>query len=109
MLESAFKLIVMFFRLTNSLVTFQIMMNDLLKDMIEARDVAAFINDVMVETETETEKEKGYDDIVEKVLSLIVKNDLFVKLEKYVLKIREFGLFGVVIGPDKVKMKKEKV
>jgi len=62
--ESAFKLVVMFFGLTSSPVTFQTIMNDLLKDMIEVEDVVAFIDDIMVETETE----KEHDDIVEEVL-----------------------------------------
>ncbi len=45
--------------------------------------------DVMVGTETEEE----HDDIVEKILRKIAENDLFVKLEKYIWKIREFGFF----------------
>ena len=48
--------------------------------MIEAEDVAVFIDNVMVGIETE----ERYDDIVEKVLRRIVENDLFVKPEKYV-------------------------
>jgi len=43
----------MFFRPTNSPMTFQVMMNDLLKYMIEAGDMVAFIDDVMIGTETE--------------------------------------------------------
>jgi len=73
--ESTFELTVMFFGLTNSLAAFQIIMNDLLRDMIETGDVAAFIDDVMVETEIE----KGHDNIVEKLLRRIAENDLFVK------------------------------
>jgi len=105
MLEDASKLTVMFFRLTNSLVTFQAIMNNLLRDMIEAGDVVAFIDNVMVGMETE----EGHDDIVEEVLRRIVENYLFVKLEKCVWKIREVGLLRVVIGRDGVKMEKEKV
>ena len=52
----------MFFVLTSSLVTFQVMMNDLLKNMIKIEDAVAFIDDVMVGTETE----KEYDNTVEK-------------------------------------------
>jgi len=55
-------------------------MNNLLKDMIEKREVAAFIDDVMIATETEEE----YNEIVEKVLKRMEENDLFVKPEKYV-------------------------
>ena len=52
----------MFFVLTSSLVTFQVMVNDLLRDMIEIEDVVAFIDDVMVGTETE----KKHDNTVKK-------------------------------------------
>jgi len=103
--ESAFEPMVIFFGLTNSLVTFQTMINDLLRDMIEAGDVAAFINGVIVEMETD----KKYDDMVEEVLRRIAKNNLFIKLEKCIWKVREVGFLEVVIGPDGVKMEKEKV
>ena len=103
--EDASKLMVIFFGLTNSLVTFQAIMNNLLRDMIEIGDVVAFIDNIMVRIETE----EGNDDIVEEVLRRIAENDLFVKLEKYVWKIREVVFLRVVIGLDGVKMEKEKV
>ena len=71
-------------------------MNDLLRDMIEAGDIAVFIDDMMVGTETE----EGYNNIVEEVLRRIVENNLFVELEKCVWKVREIGFLKVVIGPD---------
>ena len=74
MLEGVFELTVMFFGLTNSLVTFQAMINDLLRDMIETRDVVAFVDDVIVGTETE----KGQNEIIEKILRKMEKNGLFV-------------------------------
>ena len=58
--KSTFKLTVMFFGLTNSLATFQMMMNNLLSNIIEARNIAVFINNVIVRTETKEE----HDDIV---------------------------------------------
>ena len=69
----------MFFGLTNLLVTFQIIMNDLLRNMIEVEDIVVFINNVIVEMEIE----KRHDDIIEEVLRKIAENDLFVKPEKY--------------------------
>ena len=62
--EGIFELIVMFFELTNSLTTFQAIINDLLRNIIEAENVMAFINDVMVGIKIE----KEHDDIVEEVL-----------------------------------------
>ena len=53
MLEGVFEPMVIFFGLTNSLATFQVIINDLLRDMIEVGDVAAFIDSVIVEKEME--------------------------------------------------------
>ena len=78
--EGVFELTVMFFGLTNSLATFQAIINNLLRDMIETGDIVAFIDDMMVGTETE----EGHDDIVEEVLRRVVENNLFVKPEKCV-------------------------
>jgi len=41
----------MFFGLTNSPATFQTIMNELLRDLINTRKVVAFIDDVIVGTE----------------------------------------------------------
>ena len=73
--------------------------------MIEAGDIAAFIDNVIIEIEIE----KGYNNIVKEVLRRITKNDLFVGPGKCLWKVREVEFLEVVIGPDRVKMKKEKV
>ena len=104
-LEEAFEPIVMFFGLTNSSATFQAMMNDLLRDLVVEEKVAVFINNVMIATETE----EGHDEIVEEVLRRLEENNLFVKPEKCVWKVREVGFLGVIIGEDGVRMEKEKM
>jgi len=76
----SFKPIVMFFRMTNSPATFQVMMNEILRDMINKGKVAAFVNDVLVGTEMK----KRHDEIVEEVLKQLEENDLYVKPEKCV-------------------------
>jgi len=81
------------------------MINDLLRDMVVEEKVAVFINDVMMVAEME----EGYNEIVEEVLRRLEENDLFVKLEKCMWKVREVGFLGVVIGSDGVRMEKEKV
>ena len=103
--EGSFEPTVMFFGLTNSPATFQAMMNDLLRDLVVEEKVAVFIDDVMVATETE----EGHDEIVEEVLRRLEENDLFVKPEKCVWKVREVGFLGVIIGENRVRMEKEKV
>ena len=103
--ERFFELTVMFFGLTNSLATFQAMINELLRDLIKTGKVPAFINDVIVETEME----EGHDKIVAEVIRRLEENNLYVKPEKCKWKVREVGFLGVVIGPDRIKMKEEKV
>jgi len=103
--ERSFELIVMFFGLTNLPATFQAMMNDLLRDLVVEEKVAVFIDDVMIATETK----EGYDEIVKEVLRRLEENDLFVKPEKCVWKVREVGFLRVIIGKDGVRMEKEKV
>ena len=96
---------VMFFGLTNSLATFQVMMNELLQDLINTGKVAAFIDDVIVGTETE----EGLDELVAEVIRRLEENDLYVKLEKCKWKVREVGFLGVIIGLEGIKMEEEKV
>jgi len=52
-----FEPVVMFFGMTNSPATFQAMMNEFLRDMINEGKVVAFVDDILVGTETE----KGHD------------------------------------------------
>ena len=60
----------------------------------------AFINNVIVAIETK----KKHDKIVEKILKIITKNDLFIKQEKCVWKVKEVRFWEkVVIRPDRVK------
>jgi len=81
------------------------MMNDLLRDLVVEERVAVFIDNMMIVTETK----EGHDEIVEEVLRRLEENDLFVKPEKCMWKVREMGFLGVVIEEDGVKMEKEKV
>jgi len=78
-----FKPVVMFFGMTNSLATFQAMMNKILRDLINKGKVAAFMDDVLVGIETK----EGYDEIVEEVLRRLEENDLCVKPEKSIWKV----------------------
>ena len=47
--------------------------------------------------------------MVKEVLKRLEENDLFVKPEKCWWKVKEVEFLGVVIGPQGVKMQKEKV
>jgi len=69
---------VMFFGLTNLPATFQAIMNELLRDLINTGKVAAFIDDVIIGMETEEE----HDEIVAEIIRRLEENDLYVKPEK---------------------------
>ena len=101
----AYKPTVMYFGLTNSLTTFQTIINDLFRDLINQGDTVTFINDILVAIDTK----KGYDKLVEEVLKRLEENDLFVKPKKYKQKVREVEFLGVVISPREVEIQKEKV
>ena len=100
-----FKPTIIFFGLTNSPATFQVMINDLLRDLINKGNVTSFIDNVLVATETVKEHNK----IVEEVLRHIEENNFYVKLEKYVQKVQEVEFLGVILGPDRIKIEKKKV
>jgi len=103
--EGPFEPTVMFFRLTNSPATFQAMMNELLRDLINTGKVVVFIDDVIVGTETE----EGHDELVAEVVKRLEENDLYVKPEKCKWKVKEVEFLGVVIGPEGIKMEEGKV
>ena len=95
----------MFFGITNSSATFQVMMNEILRDLINEEKVATFVDDVLVGTEIE----EGHDEIVEEILRRLEENNLYIKPKKCVWKVRKIGFLGVVIGPNGIEMEKEKV
>jgi len=101
----SFELTVIFFGMTNSLATFQAMINEILRDLVNKSKIAAFIDNILVETEIE----KGHDEIIEEVLRRLEENDLYMKLEKCIWKVRKIGFLGVIIGPNGIEMEKEKV
>ena len=77
-LEGLFEPTVMFFGLTNSPATFQAMMNELLRDLVNTVKIAVFIDNIMVGTKGE----EGHDKLVEEVIRRLAENNLCVKPEK---------------------------
>jgi len=61
------------------------MMNEILKNLINTRKVASFIDNVIVWIEIK----KGYNRIVEEVIKRLVENDLYIKLEKCKWKVKK--------------------
>jgi len=77
--KGLFEPTVMFFGLTNSPATFQAMMNELLRDLINTGKVTVFIDNVIIGMEGEEE----HDKLVAEVIKRLEENNLYVKSEKY--------------------------
>ena len=64
-----------------------------------------YIIDILVGTKTKEE----YNEIVKKILKKLKENNLYVKLKKYIGKVRRIGFLEIVIGSNRIEMKKEKM
>jgi len=100
-----YKPTVMFFGLTNLPATFQAIINDILRDLINTGEVIVFMDNILVETE----EEKRYNEIVEEVLRRMEENNLYIKPEKCIWKVREIEFLGLVMRSGGIKMQEEKV
>jgi len=81
------------------------MMNDILRDLIDTGDVAAFMDNILIKTGNE----RRHDKIVEEILKRIEANDLYMKPEKCMWKVKEINFLGLVIGAEDIKIQEEKV
>jgi len=81
------------------------MIDKILRDLINKEKVTVFVDDVLVRTETE----EGHGKIVEEILRRLEENNLYIKPEKCVWKVRKIRFLGVIIGPDGIEIEKTKV
>ena len=100
-----FEPLVMFFGLTNSPATFQTMMNDLFKDLIDEGCVIIYMDDILIFTETLEEHMK----IVKRVLKILAKNKLYLKAEKCSFEQTKIEYLGLIISAGQIEMDPVKV
>ena len=67
--------------------------------------MVSFIDNIIVWIE----EEKRYNKVVKEVVKRLVKNDLYIKPEKYKWKIREIRFLEVVIGLEEIKIEEKKI
>ena len=72
--EESYKPTVIFFGLTNSPATFQAIINNILRDLVDTSSIANFIEIAM--------SLEGHDDIVKEVTKRMVENDLYINPER---------------------------
>src|SRR3979490_597235 len=97
--------LVMFFGLTNSPATFQMMMNEIFKELINEGVVVVFIDDILIFTESLEVHQKT----VPRVLEILCSNNLYLKPEKCVFEQLEVEYLGLILSAGKVAMDPVKV
>ncbi|GLB38887.1 putative retrotransposable element tf2 155 kda protein type 1-like [Lyophyllum shimeji] len=96
---------VMFFGLCNSPATFQTMMNEIFKDMIDEGWLIIYMDDMLIfSTDLEEHRRRTL-----RVLQRLKENDLFLKLEKCTFEATEIEYLGMIVSHDHIAMDPTKV
>jgi len=95
----------MFFGMTNSLATFQTMMNDIFRNLIAEGIVVVYLDNILIFTKT---KEK-HEQAVRRVLQVLKENKLFLRPEKCEFCKQRIEYLGLVISENEVSMNPVKV
>jgi hypothetical protein len=114
MLEGLFEPMVMFFRLTNSPATFQMMMNTIFQCEVQEGWLSIFMDDSIIYTKrcpgkTEEQHWKQHQELVHHIFDILEKNDLYVKPEKCAFEQDKIEYLGVIIGKGKTWMDAKKL
>lgn len=96
---------VMFFRLCNSPATFQSMMNDIFRDMINEGWLVIYMDDMLIHSSNQHEHQVQ----VERVLQRLRDNDLFLKLEKCTFAAAQVEFLGAIVSHNQVAMDPVKI
>ena len=99
-----FEYMVMPFGLCNAPASFQAMINEVLRDLLD-EGVIVYIDDILIYSETEEEHEK----LVAKVLKRLSKHRLCAAIKKCQFHVREVEYLGYRITKDGISMSPKKV
>ncbi len=107
--EGLFELTVMFFGLTNSPATFQMMMNTIFRTEVAQGWLSVYMDNIAVHTkhegqETEQQHIHCHQQYVHHMLNKLEQNDLYLKPEKCNFEQKEIDYLGVIIGNGKLQM-----
>src|SRR5713101_5062912 len=90
----------MFFGLTNSPATFQAMMNEVFRDLIDTGKIFIYMDDILIATATMEE----HHHLVNLILKRLHDNDLFLKPEKCDFEQSEIEYLRLHLCPGHVAM-----
>jgi hypothetical protein len=95
----------MYFGLTNSLATFQMMMNEILQDLITKGVISIYLDDLLIFTNTLEEHRW----ITRLVLDRMYKHKLYLRPEKCKFEKTRIEYLSVIISHNKVEMDPVKI
>jgi len=95
----------MYFGFSNAPVTFQSMMNNILRDLICIKLVMVYLDDILIFGTCL----KEHRQLVKEVLKRLQFNDLYAKAEKCFFEQSSIKYLGIIISENKVQMDKEKL
>jgi len=107
-------MLIMFFGLTNSPVTFQAMMNTLFRTLIASRDLTVYMDNMAIHTgrnegETEEEHIRRHRRIVNEVLAILEENSLYLNIDKCEFEQDHIDFLGVRVENNQLKMEEGKI
>ena len=104
--KGLFELNVMFFGLTNSPATFQMMMNEIFMEELREGWLTVYMDDMLIHTNDSLETHRA---AVHRVLDKLAKHDLFLKPEKCLFEQRRMEFLGVVLENGTIRMDPAKI
>ena len=112
--EGLFEPTVMFFGLTNSPATFQMMMNTIFRKEVAQGWLSVYMDDIAIHTkphpwETNEQHRARHTKLTHHVLDKLEIEDLYLKPEKCAFAQEEIDYLGVIIGKGKLRMDPKKL
>jgi len=104
----------MFFGLTNSPATFQMMMNHIFRTQVAQGWLLVCMDDIAIHTkpkpgESEQDHQRQHETLIHLVLDILEENDLYLKPEKCEFLKSEIAYLGVIVGNNQIKMDPSKL
>jgi hypothetical protein len=112
--EGLFEPTVMFFRLTNSLATFQTMMSSIFTNEIAEKWLMVYMDDMAIHThrleyKTEEQHIQQHQNYIKRILAKLMEHNLFLNPEKCTFEQASIEFLGVQITQGEVQMDDTKV
>src|SRR5712672_3849181 len=104
--EGLYEPTVMFFSLTNSPATFQVMMNAIFEDEIREGWLTVYMDNMLIATSDDPTFHKQ---CVHRILDKLEKHDLYLKPEKCIFTQRCIEFLGVILEGNTIQMDPTKV